>query len=116
MHLYARSSYAKFPLHAQIYEIDPHGNKHFVNRINVTARGWTVGTPGWIDAEGLPHAHMFTSGSRIRIELTNIDKTNRNEMGEYPFVLPMFMKSSVTVTSDPAHPSYLEIPVTSSPY
>ena len=114
MRLYVASESEKFPLHAQIYEVDGSGKKYFINRINFTARHWRPGDAEWIGAEGIPHAHMFSAGSRIRIELTNIDKTNRPVMGIYPFVLPLFAKSSVTVSFGADHPSYIELPVTTS--
>jgi predicted acyl esterase len=114
MVLHVESQSAKFPLHAQIYEVDTAGTKHFVNRINYTARDWPGG-PGVVDATGIEHAHRFSAGSRIRVELTNIDVTNRIDLGSFPFVLPMFADASVTVYANAAKPSYIEFPLVQSP-
>jgi predicted acyl esterase len=114
MELHVTSASGKFPIHAQIYEVDTAGTKYFVNRINYTARNWPGGD-GVIDATGLEHAHRFTAGSRIRVELTNIDVTNRVDLGSYPFVLPMFSDASVTIHADASRPSYIELPLAQSP-
>ncbi len=66
-------------------------------------------------ATGVAHAHRFTAGNRIRVELTNIDVTNRLQLGTYPFVLPMFATTGVTIRMDAAHPSFLEIPLETPP-
>ena len=115
MKLFVRSAYGKFPLHAQIYEVDPFGVRYFVNRINYSGRNWVPGSADSILVQGLAHAHRFAAGSRIRIELTNIDVTNRIDLGSYPFVVPMFANSGVTIGMDASHPSYIELPLTGSP-
>jgi predicted acyl esterase len=115
MHLLVRSTDAKFPVNAQIYEEDPAGNRFFVNRINYTARNWTSGAQAVIDAEGIPHAHRFQHGNRIRVELTNIDVTNRQLLGSYPFVVPMMSHAGVTIFADAGHQSYIELPMIGTP-
>jgi predicted acyl esterase len=115
MRLYVSSGYNKFPINAQIYEVDSLGQKYFINRINLTYRHWQEGTSGWIEAPGIAHAHKFLKGSKIRIELTNIDKTNRIYLGDHPFVAPMFAQAGVTIYSDVQHPSYIELPLIGSP-
>ena len=114
MRLHVTPADSAFPIHAQIYEVDTAGVKYFVNRIDYTERHW-AGGEGTIDAAGAAHAHRFRAGSRVRLELTNIDVTNRDLLGEYPFVLPMFADASVTVHADPLRPSYLELPLMQSP-
>lgn len=115
MKLYVRSDHEKFPLHAQIYELDSAGARHFVNRINYTARHWLPGEAGVVSVEGIPHAHKFTRGSRIHIELTNIDVTNRVLLGTFPFVVPMLEDASVTISMDALHQSYIELPLIGTP-
>lgn len=115
MKLFLRSSFGKFPLHAQIYEVDTSGARAFVNRINYSARHWVPGASDSVTVEGIAHAHRFRAGSRIRIELTNIDVTNRIELGSYPFVVPMFSNAGVSVMMDAEHPSYVELPLVGSP-
>ncbi len=115
MRLFVYSDFEEFPLHAQIYEIDSAGNKYFVNRINYMARHWIPGSSDWIEAEGIPHAHTFSRGSRIRIEFTNIDKTNRLMLGNFPFVVPLFENTGVKIYSDPGHASFIELPFLGNP-
>jgi predicted acyl esterase len=114
MELFVSSFSDKFPLHAQIYEVDTAGVKYFVNRINYTARGWPGGE-GVIDATGAYHAHTFRGGNRIRVELTNIDVTNRIDLGSHPFALPLFRDASVTILADAARPSMVALPLVQSP-
>ncbi|HLF13719.1 MAG TPA: alpha/beta fold hydrolase [Bacteroidota bacterium] len=114
MELHVSSPSVKFPLHAQIYEVDTGGTKYFVNRINYTARNWPGGD-GVVAADGLAHAHRFAAGSRIRLELTNIDVTNRIDLGSYPFVLPMFADAEVTIHADASRPSFIELPLAQPP-
>jgi predicted acyl esterase len=115
MHLYVRGASASYPLHAQIYEVDSLGARAFINRITFTARHRTPGAVDTLEVAGLMHAHRFTAGSRIRVELTNIDVTNRVQLGTYPFVLPMFADAGVTVFMDAARPSYIEFPLDGAP-
>ncbi len=114
MNLFVRSDHDKFPVHVQIYEVDDEGAKSFINRINYIARGWQPGTSGIIAANGIPHAHKFMQGHRIRVEITNMDKTNRLVLGSYPFVAPVFARTSATIFADELHPSYIEIPLAGS--
>ena len=111
MHLYVSSDADKFPVNAQVYEVDPAGNKCFINRINYEGRGNQPGALHAIDADGNAHAHRFKAGNSIRIELTNIDQTNRKLLGYYPFVVPVFQRSHTTIYMDAAHPSYIELPI-----
>lgn len=115
MKLFAQSEYEKFPLHVQIYEEDSLGNKFFINRIDFTAHHWIPSSDSVIDVEGIPHAHKFTRGSRIRIEVTNIDETNRLLYGTYPFVVPLFAQVSATIYFGASYPSYIELPLIGSP-
>jgi len=115
MKLYVGSDHERFPIHVQIYEVDSAGAEYFINRINFTARHWVPGSSGWIEVEGIPHAHKFTQGNRIRIELTNIDTTPRKLLGNFPFVLPLFEQTDVTIYADAEHPSYIELPLIGDP-
>jgi predicted acyl esterase len=115
LRLFVRSAFGEFPLHAQIFEVRPNGRKLLINRMNFTARGWQPGSSGIIDVKGYPHAHQFTQGSRIRIELTNIDQETRYGWGTQPFVVPLFAKGGVTVYLDPTRSSYIEFPFIGEP-
>jgi len=111
MKLFVSSQNKTFPLHAQIFEVDSLGNEYFINRINFTARHWKKGSAKWIAVKGIPHAHRFSAGSRIRVVLTNIDKTNRTILGSFPFVLPVFSHAGVKIFFDTQHPSSISLPV-----
>ncbi len=111
MHLIVTSNGTKFPVNAQVYEVDPSGKKYFVNRINYEGRNNQPGVQRTIDAEGNAHAHQFKIGNSIRIELTNLDKTNRKLLGDYPFVVPVFQRSQTTIGMDASHVSYIELPM-----
>ena len=113
MHLYVNSDADKFPINAQIYEVAPSGQKYFVNRINYEGRKNQPGILRVVDADGNAHAHEFKMGNSIRIELTNLDKTNRKLLGDYPFVVPVFERSQTWISMDAAHPSYIELPLLS---
>jgi predicted acyl esterase len=111
MSIFVRSNAIKFPLHVQIYEVDPLGEKYFVNRINWTARHWDAGSAGIVEGRGIAHAHCFRGGSRIRVVVTNLDVTNGSVLGSYPFVLPLFSSADVTIYHGAEHPSYIELPI-----
>jgi hypothetical protein len=98
-----------------VYEIDSLGTRYFINRIDFIARNWHPGSEGVVSAEGIPHAHRFTRGNRIRVELTNIDKTDRIVLGSYPFVAPVFANTSATIYADRSHASYIELPLIGNP-
>lgn len=113
MHLFVNSDADKFPVNVQIYEVDKSGNKYFVNRINYIGRKNQPGTIRVIDADGNAHAHQFKSGNSVRIEITNLDKTNRKLLGYYPFVVPVFKRSQTAISMDASRPSYIELPTLS---
>jgi predicted acyl esterase len=111
MRLKVSSAYEKFPAHAQVFEVDTSGRKYFINRINLVVRNWTPGDSGFVEARGAYHAHRFTKGNRLRIELTNLDAVLRGtpELGlledptdsgfrrPFAFALPTFFFAEATV-------------------
>jgi predicted acyl esterase len=115
MHLYCSSFYDKFPLHAQIFEVEEGGAEHFINRITFTARDWTPGAAGSVEIPGAMHAHLFRKGNRIRVELTNIDDQSKFQWEHVPFTVPMFAVSSVAVFMDASRPSYIDLPLLGDP-
>jgi predicted acyl esterase len=111
---YVKSDADKFPINAQIYEVDTTGNKYFINRINYVFRNNTTGQPLTIEASGNFHAHRFQAKNKIRVELTNIDKTNRKILGSLPFVLPVFKHSRNIIMTNENNASYIELPLLAS--
>lgn len=104
----------KFPINAQIYEVDTAGKKYFINRINFVGRNNAAGQPLTINAAGYFHAHKFQANNKIRVELTNIDKTNRKILGNLPFVLPVFEHSRNIIATNENRASYIELPLLAS--
>jgi hypothetical protein len=115
MHLHIGSYYSRFPLHAQVFEVDQAGSKHFINRIPFTARGWVPGSIERADVRGLAHAHLFRKGNRIRLELSNIDGEARFLWGDVPFTVPMFAVASAALFMDEQRPSWIELPMLGDP-
>jgi len=113
--LKVRSAFAAFPIHAQIYEVDAAGAKYFINRIPCTINNWVPGSSGTIEVNGISHAHRFSKGSRIRVEITNVDANNRPVWGIYPFSIPLLASASVTVYAGGPDPSYIELPLEGVP-
>jgi len=105
------SAEGAFPLQIRIFEVGADGRPHLVNRVNFTARGWTPDLPQAVALIGASHAHRFSAGSRIRLELTNIDREDRPEWGNTPFVLPMFKRTSARVYLGPARAAWLALPI-----
>jgi hypothetical protein len=106
-----RPDSSTYPVNVQIYEVDQAGGKHFINRINYVGRDATPGQLQTVSADGNAHAHTFHAGDRIRIEVTNLDMTNRKVLGWYPFVVPVFLRSTTWIGMDAATPSYVELPL-----
>lgn len=104
----------KIPLNIQIYEQDNLQNKYFVSRINYVGRNLQTNQVLDVLLIGNFHAHKFKKGNRIRIEITNIDKTNRKMLGEYPFVFPVFQSSITSIFLNLDYPSYIEFPLMKS--
>ncbi len=114
-HVAVRSPSAVFPLHARLHEVDSSGLAHLVTRVNFIARDWAAGFSGTVEAAGPAHAHRFSRGSRIRIELTNLDIETRPGWGSRPFVLPLFRHGEVAIYADSLHGSYVEFPFLGNP-
>lgn len=104
----------KIPLNIQIYEQDSAQNKYFVSRINYVGRNLLKDHIFEAQLVGNIHAHKFKKGNKIRIEITNIDKTNRKVFGDYPFVFPVLQNSITSVFINSNYPSYIELPLLKS--
>jgi predicted acyl esterase len=98
----------------QIYEVTPDGKSYFVNRINYTNRNYTKNTKLKTLISGQAHSHIFKVGSKIRISVTNLDRTPTDSVffGTNPFVLPVLVNSTNNIFLGGG--SYLELPVISS--
>lgn len=86
----------------QVYEVFPNGTAKFVTRLNYMDRNNNY---NWLPERktatfrGQAHSHVFSAGSKIRIVLTNLDRTTEEASffnNTNPFVLPT-MKKGVTI-------------------
>ncbi|MDP2209849.1 MAG: alpha/beta fold hydrolase [Bacteroidota bacterium] len=116
INFYLKSSSEKFPINVQIYEVDSLDNKYFVNRINYVSRGNQINQIFPVDVRGFFHSHEFQANNRIRIEITNIDKTNRKLLGSLPYVLPVFKYSRNEIFLNENYASYIELPLLTNEY
>ncbi len=116
INFYIKSSANIYPVNVQIYEVDSLNNKYFINRINYVSRGNQVGQINQVSVNGFFHAHEFQANNKIRIEITNIDKTNRKLLGNAPFVLPVFKHSTNEIFVNENYASYIEFPLLTNEY
>lgn len=94
-----------------MYEVDTVGDKYFITRINHVARNVVPDELTIIESDGIFHSHQFKTGNKIRIEITNIDITNRKLYGNKPFVFPIFQTSNNLIFVNENYASYIEIPL-----
>jgi predicted acyl esterase len=98
----------------QIYEVDPSGNANLVTRGNYTDRNYTKGSKRTASFKGQAHSHIFTTGYKMRIIITNLDwcKNDAWFMGTNPFVLPVLNSGTHTIYCDGG--TYIDLPVVSA--
>jgi len=98
----------------QIYEVTPDGTAYFINRINFTDRNYLAMTTRSTLINGQAHSHIFQTGSRIRIVVTNLDRTATDTtfFGTDPFVLPVLNNGTnrININSN----SYIDLPITTN--
>lgn len=98
----------------QVYEVFPNGTARFVTRLNYEDRNNNYGLlpqRKQVTFRGQGHSHIFRAGSKIRIVLTNLDRTTEESafFGTNPFVLPAMKKgvSIMMLTNN----FYIDLPV-----
>jgi len=102
----------------QIYEVFPNGQQRFVNRLNYMDRNNNYGfLPSRKQAtfRGQAHSHIFSAGSKIRIVVTNLDRTVEEQPffgASNPFVLPSMDKgiNLLLLTNN----FYIDLPIVGS--
>ncbi len=77
----------------QVYEVFPNGDARFVTRLNYMDRNNDFNclpSRKQVTFRGQAHSHVFSTGSKIRIVLTNLDRTTEEAafFNTNPFVLP----------------------------
>jgi predicted acyl esterase len=96
----------------QIWEVKPTNEAHLVSRINFTNRHYKVGRISDTLITGIPHAHIFFKGDRIRVVVTNLD-TNPDDrfLLTNPHVLPILKNAVNTIFLGDPSPTSLELPM-----
>lgn len=104
----------------QIWEIRPGGGEKLVTRINWTDRNYTPNQSREKYVNGQAHAHIFLTGSKIRVKLTNLDNvpllTSTGDTTDYflrtnPFMLPVLKRGTNKLFVNGASRSYIELPI-----
>ena len=85
----------------QIFEVFPNGTSRFVTRLNYEDRNNNYNflpSRKQVTFRGQAHSHIFKAGSKIRINITNLDRTTEDAafFGTNPFVLPS-MKPGINI-------------------
>jgi predicted acyl esterase len=98
----------------QIYEVLPTGERRFINRANFTDRNYNRGSRRQVTFRGQAHSHIFKTGSKILVIITNLDKAHTDSafFGTNPFVLPTMKNGDHTVYL--SSNSYVELPIVSN--
>lgn len=96
----------------QIFERFSNGTQKLVTRINYTDRKYTQNLRKTALINGNGHAHIFKAGSKIRIVVTNLDRTPNDTMflATNPFVLPVMKTSTNSIY---LKNTYINLPVMS---
>jgi predicted acyl esterase len=97
----------------QVYEVNTDGTQRLVNRINYTDRNYTANQTRIKNIEGQAQSHIFKTGNRIRIVVTNLDTSPEDVpfFGTNPFVLPTLNNGYHYINLNSS--SYIDLPVTS---
>ncbi len=95
----------------QIWEVKPANQADFVTRVNFTDRHNQIGKIHDTIIEGMPHAHIFFKGDRIRVVVTNLD-TNPDDtfLLTNPHVLPILKYAANKMYFSDPNPTSLELP------
>jgi predicted acyl esterase len=104
----------------QIWEVQANGNEKLVTRINWTDRNYTPNQVKQKYVNGQSYAHIFSTGSKIRVKLTNIDNvpltTASGDTTDYflrtnPFMLPVLKRGTNKMFVNGSSQSYIELPI-----
>jgi predicted acyl esterase len=104
----------------QVWEIQAGGLEKLVTRINWTDRNYTPNQTRQKYVNGQAYSHIFSSGSRIRVKITNLDNvpliTQAGDTTDYflrtnPFMLPVLKRGTNKMFVNGASGSYIELPI-----
>lgn len=110
LHYIPGTNIAQFNL--QIYEIKSGTTPYLIGRANFTDRKVTPGVLKQISFYGTAHSHIFQTGSKIRVVITNIDNISNDPfLRTNPYVLPSLKSATNKIYMNPANPSYIQLPL-----
>lgn len=110
IHYRPGATIAQFNL--QIYEIKPGEEPYIITRANFTERDITPGVIRQLSFYGTSHSHIFSTGSKIRVVLTNLDNIEDDPfLRTNPYVLPSLEQGRHLIYMNPANPTYISLPL-----
>ncbi len=108
-YLSSASTFTQYNL--QVLEVLPSGKEKLINRINYTDRNYTANSRRNKNFEGQAHSHIFKTGNKIKVIITNLD-THADDawfLGTNPFVLPVLNNGYNYVYLN--NKSYIDLPL-----
>lgn len=112
VNIHYRSSGTKAQFNLQIYEIKPGTEPYIIGRANFTERDITPNQIRQLSFYGASCSHIFQSGSKIRVVLTNIDNIPDDPfLRTNPFVLPSLQQATNVIYMNADNPTYIQLPL-----
>ena len=109
-HYIPSTTVAQFNL--QVYEIKSGTTPYIIGRANYTDRNVTPGVLKQLSFYGNSFSHIFQTGSKIRVVITNIDNISNDPfLRTNPFVLPSLKRANNRIYTNAANPSYIQLPL-----
>ena len=99
----------------EIFEVLANGQQRFINRVNYMDRSYTANARKQATFKGQGHAHLFSTGSKIKIKITNFDRVKEDSAffgASSPFVLPSMKNGTHNVYL--SNNCYIDLPVMGS--
>ena len=110
LHYIPSANIAQFNL--QVYEIKSGTTPFLVGRANYTDRNVTPGVLKQLEFYGTSFSHIFQTGSKIRVVITNLDNiANDPFLRTNPYVLPSLKRANNRIYTNAANPSYIQLPL-----
>ena len=112
VNLYYQSDADLCQFNFQIWDVQSNGNKRLVTRADWTDRNYTPNTLKYKQFDGELYGHIFKSGDKIRVILTNLDNiTNDGFLRTNPFELPVLKRANNKLYISGSSKSYIELPL-----
>jgi predicted acyl esterase len=110
LHYLPSANIAQFNL--QVYEVKSGTTPYLIGRANFTDRNVTPGVLKQISFYGTSFSHIFQTGSKIRVLITNLDNIADDPfLRTNPYVLPSLKRANNRIYTNAANPSYIQLPL-----